>query len=213
MHNAILAGPEFAIVLLHVFVWGTLAVRWSGFAPRDRWTWWAVVPAVGFAGLGAELFMLGEVRVLTRGAMYASTAVMLAGCVWGRPLAGWPRRAAASRPRREAALAAVVAAAGALVLAGCFKAPAREDELGYHWPAPLLWAGAHGWVASPYRLTNGTALAEMLFTVAALFGNPTVAHLTSAAFLVVIVAACGALARRSAGRPGRRRRRRCRCRC
>ncbi len=203
MHNALLAVPEFAIVLVHVVVLGGWLVRAVGYAPADRWTWFAVVPAIGFAAFGAELFVLGEARLLTRPTLYASCGCMAVLFAWRRPLAGFPRPAPAGAepPGRRRVLVAVVALTVAVVIGGCFYPPRREDELQYHWPTPLLWAAHHGWVASPYRLSNGPALAEMFYTVGALFGNPTAAHFTAAGFVVVIAAACGALARAVGGPP------------
>jgi hypothetical protein len=214
VYDDLLAGPEFALVLLHVLAWGALCLRLLKYLRKDTWTTndpWTTASALlgsGLALLGAEMFVLGEIHALYRMVWFVSSGIAALALRWARPWVRFqtgpviqsitdapaePSENRISNNRiRWLLLPPIITAA--IVIVGCFRPAHTSDEWQYHWPAPLLWAQHHGWVASPYRLTNATALAEMLYTIAALFNNPTFAHFISAFFLLLVAAAVGSLA-------------------
>ena len=203
------AGPEFALILLHVLAWGGVCLRLSGRRAFDPWTKLTVLVGCGLALLAGEMFLLGEVHLLYKSVWFLSSAVALAVLYWivsSRPVGSMIPMAGSPSPAEPGPadtfplsrlrwLLLPIAVAALVVFVGCFRPAHSSDEWEYHWPAPMLWAHAHHWTASPYRLTSATALAEMLYTIAALFNNPTVAHFTSALFLVVVGGSVGSLAR------------------
>jgi hypothetical protein len=83
---------------------------------------------------------------------------------------------------------AFIAAVGVLVLSAAAP-PRQTDELTYHWASPLWWAGHHGLVSSPYKYSNGIALAEIQYTVDAVFGLSTAAHLLDLGFMLLLTGA------------------------
>ena len=211
MWHSTVALLVWGTILLHAAALGGTFVRISGLRFCDGWTRLAVLGGVGLALFGLELFIVGEIRVLTRTTLLMSTAVTAALMLWNcsggrladsfamprRKAAGGSRRFDGAGPRgdRVTALWVALGIVFSLLVIASWRPPTDIDEVDYHWPAPLLWASAGGWVQSPYRLTNGPALAEMLFTVSAVCDNSTAAHLTGVLAVALIAAACGSLAK------------------
>jgi hypothetical protein len=185
-----------SLVLVHATALGGAFLRATRWVVRDGWTFTALLLGEGLALYGAEIFLLGEARILDRAVIYLSTAIMLGLIAWSRP---WELVAIESEDRsailpgrmRRAILWALAGAVFAALLGACAR---PTGEIVYHWAAPLLWADSHGWVNSPYQLTNGPALNEMILTVPALYGSSTAAHLLNLVFLLLLCASCASLA-------------------
>ncbi len=101
---------------------------------------------------------------------------------------------------RARAAAVVLGGTGLLLLLGGARPPLADDEVGYHWPSPLAWAEAGGWEKVPFRLSDGTAAMEQLYTLAALYGSSTAAHVLHVGTLVLLCAATASVAASLGGR-------------
>jgi hypothetical protein len=188
-----------AMMLGHAIALGILFLRALHWSFRDRCSLMAILLGIGFALFATEIFVLGEFRVLYRAGFLISTAIAMLLAAQAQPWLLWRAIPAGgkrgSKNTLERTTMGISAAAVFLSVFGvCAQPPHTEDEVEYHWPAPLFWAVHHGWVESPYRLTNGPALAEMLFTVPALYGSTTAAHILGVIFLLIITMSCASLA-------------------
>ncbi|MGA2230783.1 MAG: hypothetical protein ABSH22_07775 [Tepidisphaeraceae bacterium] len=188
-----------SLVLVHATALGGAFLRATRWVVRDGWTFTALLLGEGLALFGAEIFLLGEARILDRAVIYLSTAIMLGLIALLRP---WELVAIESEDRaailpgriRRTIMWVSAGAVFAAVVGACPQPTQDIDEIVYHWAAPLLWADSHGWVNSPSLLTNGPALAEMICTVPAMYGSSTAAHLLNVVFLLLFCASCASLA-------------------
>jgi hypothetical protein len=187
------------MLVIHAVALGGVFLRATRWVVRDGWTFTALLLGEGLALFGAEIFLLGEARILDRAVIYLSTAIMLGLIAWSRP---WELVAIESEDRaaispgriRRTIMWVSAGAVFAAVLGACPRPTQDWDEIVYHWAAPLLWADSHGWVNSPYQITNGPALAEMIYTLPAMYGSSTAAHLLNVVFLLLFCASCASLA-------------------
>jgi hypothetical protein len=187
------------LILIHVVAFGTAFARATRWIFPEGYTAVAVLLGMGLALWGGEVFLLGEAHLLNRQVLCASAVIMLGTSAWSHP---WllaraiPCRIGArgQSPMQVSTMWLAVAAIFGIMIIACAHPPAFGDETQYHWPAAQLWASSGGWVKSPYRLTNGPALAEMLFTVPAMFNSSTAAHAIGVIFLLLITASCASLA-------------------
>ena len=187
------------ILAVHVAAWGWMTIgvlRYGGDGPLSRLV---AGMAAGFILFGAEIFALGHLGLLKRHVFEISALLSFAALFQLRKhlaedLAGL-RAAIRQSWRDERFLTIACFAVLAVVFVSGLRPPFEKDELGYHWLTPQLWAQQGKWVASPHRLSNGPALAEMLYTVSALWNAPTAAHWTHSIFLILLMGACGVLAR------------------
>lgn len=189
------------LIVLHVMVFGYWATRWIGFQTNSFWAWFAVRTSMGFVLLGYAILVMGHLGLLTRNALYLSSLGMCIICFKMYPQ--WQQWAVAAKQQCIDLLSQDKVLAGGclitlltLIVSGLRPQylHGMVDERDYHWAAPLLWAHAGRWVASPYRLTNGPALMEVLYTFSALFGSVIAAHWTHTTFLLVLLFGCAALA-------------------
>lgn len=159
--------------------------------------------AVGLVGLWLIVVAFGHAQLLTRPALGGVLGVgVLAGLGQWRTCVGWAsvtKRRVQRSSVRERVLAMLLMGTLALLLVSGTRAPGAQDELDYHWAAPVQWATAEQWIELPLRLTTGPVLAEHLYTVAAVFESPTTAHWLHSVFFVLLVVATALLARRFGG--------------
>jgi hypothetical protein len=193
------------MLLLHVVCFGYRFTRWTGFVSCDTATKVCTVFGSGLTLLGIEMLALGYIHALNWQAILASTAIVLLLLI---PL----RRKIFSSikvcltnlwilARYNRFLSAVCLIMFCVIVYSGMRAPIENDELDYHLPAPLYWAKHQQWVASPYRMTNGPAFMEIIYTFSAIFGSYISAHWTHTIFLVVLIAGCAALAKKCGGHP------------
>jgi len=199
------------IVAVHVLGFGLLLLKLGRLSVADLPTRCAIVGSAGFAALGFEMWGLGYLRAWYWQTLCWSTVLLAMVCI----ALIWPLRksVAAVHPLRlrqllaalpsllvrvpelQLALTALAAATVMAAIISGLRPPLVCDELEYHWPAPLYWATNHHWVVSPYRLTNGPVLVELLYTISALFGNFVAGHWISTAIWLVLLCACVGLGR------------------
>ncbi len=195
----LLAVGVFGAILLHVAVLGSLAWRMLGVRGLDAWGRLAVRGALGYTLLGLELFAAGHVGLLSRAFILTSCGVVggVGAILWARAGAddGLDLEGLREGFKGERLLTWVCVVVFVMVLVAGIRRPFMTDELEYQWAAPKLWAESGRWIASPYRLTNGPALAQMVYTVAALFDTPTAAHWTHTLMLAILLAGGASLAR------------------
>ncbi len=191
-----------AVLLLigaHVLAWGLLGYRLVAVRLTDPVAVAASVGCLGVTLFGAELLLLGHLHWLTPAALVLGAAIAAAGVavrLWRvRPRLAYPTA------RVPPLAAAAVVAMLALVVVSGVRPPLYPDEREYHWPAPLLWASHAGWVASPYRHTNGPILMHAIYTAAALWQSSTAAHWSHSVLLGCLLLSAAALAR-AAGASG-----------
>jgi hypothetical protein len=191
------------LVILHVTCLGYWTSRLLGFSTSDAWCRLSVGGGLGLSALAAEIFILGYVGCWTTSAIVISAIVMLVGVLAARRQlnagAGVILGELGSLAAEDRLLS--FASAGlliAIVLSG-LRPPFVGDELQYHWAAPKFWAQNHHWVLSPFKLTNGPVLAELLYVFSAIFSSSTAAHWTHVIFLLILLAGCTALAKKCGG--------------
>jgi hypothetical protein len=141
-----LAIPLFVMgmILLHVLALGGAFVRGLRLHFMDGWTRLAGLGGIGLALFGFEVFVLGEIRALTRIALYASSVAMLLLLLWNcsservadsfglwrgpsGPLQP-ARRASCELGRRGTVLRAAIVVVFGLVLIACWRPPSEWDE-------------------------------------------------------------------------------------
>ena len=195
----------FSLILLHVFVMGFWAIRGVGIRAINVWSRIALHGAAGLALLGLEMFALGYVQGWNRPVLCVSGLIMLVGLRATRhslPDSFSTFRAELRSLFLSNRILFVFCVLMLLILLiGSLIPPVSADEVQYHWAAPLYWARAGGWVASPYRLMNGPALMHLLYSVAAIFSSSTAAHWTHALCLLLLACGCAGLAEACFGRP------------
>jgi hypothetical protein len=194
----------FVLILLAVFGIGLALVDLIGSTDEhDPVGEMVVLTALGLVGYGAVVFVIGFLPLLHTVPLTLVSVVSGAIVVWRRRRA-WhlARRFAApiwNGLRTEWVIAVPTIAVLAIIFLAGFRPPEAPDEIAYHWPAPLLWAHTGHWVKSPFRFTNGFFLAEVIYTVAAVFRTSTAAHWTDSFTFVLLALGTAALARRFGG--------------
>lgn len=192
-----------AIVIVHSLAWGWMFMRLLRIDSEATVARATVGMGIGLSIFGFELFCLGHAGLVNREVLYVSSVLALIACIANRHIlledaskitAGLRRAWNTERFLTAYCLLFLIA----VIISG-MRPSMERDELGYHWPTPLLWAQQGKWVASPFRLSNGTAMMEMLYTVSALWNSSTAAHWTHSLFLVILIATCATLARRAGG--------------
>ncbi len=167
----------------------------------------AVLMGLGIVILGWEMWLLGHVGGWSANSMYCSTALVgIAGAIFSLRFfkSDWKRYG------KELCLPNALPTYQKILLASCvlmtivifisgIRAPFLGDELEYHWAGPLFWANTGHWTATPFRLTNGPCLAELLYLIGALLKSSTAAHWTHSLFFLILIAACSGIARRCGG--------------
>ena len=200
------ALAAFSLVLLHIAAFAVLAV---GLLRRTRVRVPSEFGIGGLMGLGFTglfVWLVGHLGLLRPWTLLASAG--LAATV----LAVWAARAwrydaaAVSGAWRDGAwverlLWLMSAGMVGLIVVSGIRPPWARDELDYHWASPLFWAAAGAWETSPHRLSNGPALAQMTYTLSAVFGSPTAAHWTHTLAALCLVVTAAATARRCGGSP------------
>jgi hypothetical protein len=188
------------IAAIHVLGFGSLLVRLTDLRCKDHCTRIAIIGGAGFAALGFEMWALGYVGGWYWRTLSLSTLMMSLVCV-----ALFHRSQNAvnafcldvlrrfnSLDKLQLTLASLAAITLLATVISGIRPPLFFDELEYHWPAPLHWAKNHHWVVSPYRLTNGPVLIELLYTIAAVFGSSTGGHwVATMLWLVLLLASVG----------------------
>ena len=192
------AGAVLCLILFHVAAFGRVGLVAFGWSGRSVLVTMAVGGLIGLGCLGLEMLLLGHLGLLSKGVLLSSGGGAVLLLCWGWFRRGWcnrfSRRATYEfAPRRgEVILWALWLGMIGLILLSGLRPPGARDELDYHWASPVFWAAAGHWEASPYRLSNGPALAEMVYTFSAVFDSPIAAHWTHAlAALLLVVAAAG----------------------
>jgi len=186
------------LLLLHVTTFG--AILGQLFLPRstNSWTRIGASGCIGMLAFGLEILVLGYIGALDKLNLCVSSGVMLiALIVWlsrkagdiGMEARGFAR-ALVQEARTHKWLALISAATLVALLGCCWWPPLATDELEYHWAAPQFWAHAAKWIAAPYKLVNGPALMEWVYTWSAIWQSSTSAHFTH--WLLTVFLLCGA---------------------
>jgi hypothetical protein len=194
----------FVLILVAVLGIGLALVELIGSTDSDDpLSELVVLVGLGIVGYGAVVFAIGFAPLLR--AVPLAIVSLLAGAfvVWRRRRCWLIARRVArqiwSGLRTEWVIAGPVIAVIAIIFLAGFRPPEAPDEIAYHWPAPLLWAHTGHWVKSPFRFTNDFFLAEVIYTVAAVFHSSTAAHWTDSLTFVLLALGAAALARRFGG--------------
>jgi hypothetical protein len=193
------------MLLVHVVCFGYWFKKWTGFDPSDTATKVCIVLGSGLTLLGIEVLGLGYVRALTVQAILAATVIVLLLLIPVRDKIFSNIKVCLTNlwilAHYNHFLSAACAIMFCLIVYSGLRPPIAGDELDYHLSAPFYWAQNHQWVASPFRMTNGPAFMEIIYTFSAIFGSYISAHWTHTIFLVVLMAGCAALAKRCGGHP------------
>lgn len=191
-------------IAVHVFAFGRSLCRLAQFEAVNRWLGLATICGAGFSAFGFELWLLGYLNAWSLTGYLSSTAISAALLLF--TLLNRRKSESTQKDDLEArsvkldvldrrvtlyltGLSLLVISIGALA---CFKPPINGDEVAYHWPAPLLWAGMHHWSPSPFRFANGPSFVQLFFLPSALIQSISAGHFTH--FLmwgVLVTAACG----------------------
>lgn len=156
--------------------------------------------ALGLSAVWLLTFAAGHLGLLRRGFVIVLIAagLVLLGAHHGEVRSLTARLWVAALRARLGALALV--GTGLMLLLGAARPPLADDEVGYHWPSPLAWAEAGEWRKVPFRLSDGTAAMEQLYTLAAIFDSSTAAHVLHVGTLVVLCLATASVAVALGGR-------------
>ena len=169
--------PAFLLAMVHVTAFALLAkrvlrVRLSTLSAN------AAYLTMGYALFGFYVWAAGYVGGLNRRAfLLSSVAAFVFVCrdyrkvLW--VLSCLRIRLAVVGHRWPVATAAVLVVTAIALWSGT-RGIAYDDD--YRWQSAVFWAKQGCWARSPFRLTNGPALSEMLHVPAAIFGSPTAAH-------------------------------------
>lgn len=156
----------------------------------------AIVGAGGLAYIGVVTLVVGHFNGLGPWLPYglaASGAVLglLARAEFAATVArGW--RGMLAQFRTHPIPLAVVSLGLVIATVATVVPPARQDEVDYHWPAPLDWAASGGWTDSPFKHVDGFPFMEIIYTAAATQGSYVAAHLLHfGAFLTLGFAVAG----------------------
>ena len=201
------ALATFSLLFVHVAAFAVLAVRLL------RRTRVRVPSELGIGGLmglgftGLFVWLVGHLGFLRPWTFLASAGLAVTVlAVWAARVRWHDAAAAVAGAWRGSAWAerllwpTSAGMVGLLVVSG-LRPPWARDELDYHWASPLFWAAAGAWEASPHRLSNGPALAQMTYTFSAVFGSAIAAHWTHTLAALCLVATAVGTARRCGGSP------------
>ena len=192
----------FIMLAANVIGAGMLLVRLLEFRNADPWITAAAVGGAGLSALGYEMWLLGYLNAWNQVSFCVSAVLMMLVIAFSlkkkhiESLLSVQKSLFKSRHNFQFLYLNFVATMTALVAAvACLKPPVNADEVGYHWPAPLLWASMHHWVASPYRFTNGPTFVELSYLPSALFHSVSAGHLTHYLMWIVLLISCCALSK------------------
>jgi hypothetical protein len=197
----------FAIIVLHTFVFGYSAVKLLRFKSANLIEQFAILMGLGIVILGWEMWFLGYINGWNPSSLYASTGLVgVAGAIYSFRFfkSDWKQFAKDLRlphalpTYQKILLISCVAMTVAIFISG-LRAPFLGDELDYHWAGPVFWAHTGHWTATPFRLTNGPCLTELLYLIGAILQSSAAAHWTHSLFFLILVAACAGLAQRGGG--------------
>jgi hypothetical protein len=156
----------------------------------------ALIGAGGLAFIGIATLIVGHFRLLGPWLPYGLAA---SGAVWwvlarseftATVTRGW--RGVLTQFRMHPVALSAVSLGLAIATVATVVPPARQDEVDYHWPAPLDWAAAGEWTDSPFKHVDGFPLMEIIYTAAATQGSYVAAHLLHfGAFLTLGFAVAG----------------------
>jgi hypothetical protein len=192
--------PTAVVVLLiywaHVFAFAMLIKRWL--QPKSRLEFFTCLTA-GFALFGFYIWIVGYCRLLNA-PFFAISAIIWAAVSYMVTRLVPPLRLTEDREDRVMVRAgsrglATVAVLTVLVAAvSGLRGGAFDDD--YRWQSATAWVHAGHWSRVPYRLTNGTAMSEMLHVPAATFHSLTAAHWASTSLWVCAAMNAAALGSR-----------------
>lgn len=201
--DLVLAISVLTMLLLHITCFGIYFKKYVGFEATETTTNICIIFASGLTLVGLEMIGLGYAHMLNSQSICALTLLVL---LFLTPVAGKIGNSALSNLRKAHAyvhynrpLFALCALMFGVVVISGLRPPMACDELDYHLAAPFFWAEKQQLICSPFRLTNGPALAEFIYTFSAIFRSYIAAHWTHTLFLVVLLAGCGALAKKCGG--------------
>lgn len=200
---AIAIGVTLSLALIAVSL-GALVTRCCTRALHDDpLSELVVATGVGLVAVWLVVLVMGHLRLLSPApTVLAGVIALAAGWTERLRVACWMKAvwalARGSLTRRPMFALPCLAMTGLLVYSGT-RPPGAQDELDYHWTAPVAWAAHGGWEDLPLRFTSGLSLSEHLYTVAAVFRSPTAAHWIHLLFFLVLALGAAALARRFGG--------------
>lgn len=160
----------------------------------------ALTAALGLSVVWLLTFAAGHIGLLRRPfvVVLVAAGLLVLGARRGEARSHLVLLAGAAGRARVATV--LLVGTGAMLLLGAARPPLADDEVGYHWPSPLAWAAAGEWRKVPFRLSDGTAAMEQLYTLAAVFGSSTAAHVLHVGTLVVLCLATASAAVSLGGR-------------
>jgi hypothetical protein len=184
-----------AVGMAHVLIFARIAQRaWPvAFANVSAK---AAYLALGYALFGFYFWMLGYLHLWTRPWLIFSGIVSGAGLALD---AGWRNgarrnfRVAWQTARGSPLLSTVIALVLVTALVSGLRGIQFDDD--YRWQSAVFWTHANHWAKTPYRLTNGPALSELLHLSGAIFGSTTAAHWMSLGLWCVTLLCAAALVR------------------
>jgi hypothetical protein len=184
------------IYIVHVLSFGLFTWRIS----KIRFKWpvaYSAYLTFGYAAFGFYVWAVGYFWALNRSFFISSTMVwglfaivVLIGTHCGTETVRAVLRAFRAHP----VLTFLAAATILIAMISGTRGVAFDDD--YRWQSAAVWAAAGHWVRSPFRLTNGPAMSEMLHVPAAVFGNLTAAHWASTGIWVCCALNAAAIARK-----------------
>lgn len=194
------------LTTLAVFLAGGLALDRAVFGSRERRSPLDGLLAVllfGHVGVGGLALVAGHADLLSQG-----TFVVLA-IVGGVYLAldharlwriGRAAAAAVGRAVRGAPLLSIAAAVTfALTSVSASRGALNPDEKDYKWAAPLFFANLHRFFDTPFRLSNGLFLDQLVVLPAATFASLHSARQTQLLAVALLTVSTAAVARRLGG--------------
>lgn len=193
-----LSWVSMLLLTLHVTTFGVITGRALLPNKFNAWSWIAGAGCLGSLILGTEIVLLGYLGLLTKPSLIVSSFIVAAILAYLcktqspslRMLSAEFWRSLSTEARTYKSLSIAVVIGLLFVFACCWLKPVACDEVEYHWAAPLFWAEQTKMVAAPFKMVNGPALLEWLYTWSAVFQSSTCAHFTHA--LLFIFMLCGA---------------------
>lgn len=191
------------MILLHVLAYGFVITRATKVTNEDIWVRTATIGGAGICAFCFQMWFLGFFNGWYQATFIASSAVS-AVIVFVLTRGRWRISIEATQALPPTTIERIqrlsytllVSTTVCLAAASCLRPTVQADEADYHWPAPMLWASTHHWLASPYRFMNGPCFVELCYLPSALFHqNLTAGHLTHFLFWLILLACGCALAR------------------